>query len=166
MDVSQFFLFENPWRKRKQAIGPEAAMMDAHMLSLSAWARRLLCDKLSVQHSGDGVGTPPGIGLGDAADVFCTFGADFCVTLEHLLSSAKNLRKYLRAINQHTKISASINQEFGVKIPPLWKMKARGTHKKSETNLFREKQRGGENSGEGKHTINPLPKNGFGPPHL
>ena len=29
---------------------------------------------------------------------------------------------------------------------------------------FREKQREVENSGEGKHTIKPLPKNGFGPP--
>ena len=32
--------------------------------------------------------------------------------------------------------------------------------------IFREKQRGGETQGRGKHTINPLPKNGFGPPHL
>ena len=30
--------------------------------------------------------------------------------------------------------------------------------------FVREKQRGVENSGEGKHTIKPLPKNGFGPP--
>ena len=34
------------------------------------------------------------------------------------------------------------------------------------TPKFREKQRGGETQGRGKHTINPLPKNGFGPPHL
>ena len=31
---------------------------------------------------------------------------------------------------------------------------------------IREKQRGGETQGRGKHTINPLPKNGFGPPPL
>ena len=29
---------------------------------------------------------------------------------------------------------------------------------------LREKQRGVENSGGGKHTIKPLPRNGFGPP--
>ena len=36
-----------------------------------------------------------------------------------------------------------------------------------EFRKIREKQRGGGgNSGGGKHTINPLPKSGFGPPHL
>ena len=32
--------------------------------------------------------------------------------------------------------------------------------------FVREKQRGGKTQGRGKHTINPLPKKGFGPPHL
>ena len=47
--------------------------MDAHMLSLSAWAWPLLCDMLSVQGSRDGVGTPSERGCWDAAD----FSADF-----------------------------------------------------------------------------------------
>ena len=47
--------------------------MDAHTLSLSAWAWRLLCDMLSAQGSEDGVGTPPRTGRSDAAD----FSADF-----------------------------------------------------------------------------------------
>ena len=40
--------------------------MDAHAVSLSAWAWQLLCDMLSAQGSRDGVGTPPGTGRWDA----------------------------------------------------------------------------------------------------
>ena len=39
--------------------GPLGAMMDAHMLSLSTSAYRRLCDKLSAQERGDGMGYPP-----------------------------------------------------------------------------------------------------------
>ena len=42
---SRFFPCSKCWSKRRQALGPQSATMDANRLSLSAWAWRLLCDK-------------------------------------------------------------------------------------------------------------------------
>ena len=71
-DFSQIFIFEKSWSKRKQAFGPQSAMMNTCTLCFIACAWRLLRDMPPAQGSGDGVGTPPGTGRWDAAD----FSAD------------------------------------------------------------------------------------------
>ena len=44
----QILIVEKSWSKRKQAFGPQGAMMDARTLSLAACAWRLLCDMPSA----------------------------------------------------------------------------------------------------------------------
>ena len=68
------FYFEKSWSKSKHAFRPKDATVDAHMLSLSAWAWRRLCDVLSARESRDGMGyPPPWQGYWETAD----FSADF-----------------------------------------------------------------------------------------
>ena len=44
---------------------------------------------------------------------------------------------------------------------------AKNTPKSQIANVLSEKNKGGwKTQGRGKHAIKPLPKNGFGPPHL
>ena len=71
--VRFMFIPEKSWSKRKEAFGPQGAMMHSHTLSLTACAWRPLCEMPSFQGSRDGVGTPPRTGRWDAAD----FSADF-----------------------------------------------------------------------------------------
>ena len=60
-DFSQIILFGKYWSKCKHAFRPKDATMDMHnvMLSLSTSAWQRLCDVLSAQESGDGMGYPP-----------------------------------------------------------------------------------------------------------
>ena len=103
-DFSQIFIFKKSWSKSKHAFRPKDATVGAHMLSLSAWAWRRLCDVLPARESRDGMGYPPLAGPSGRRRFFRRFSAHFCVTLEHLFlkrqnveeKSAENLRENLR----------------------------------------------------------------------
>ena len=77
--------------------------MDAHTLSLSAWAWRLLCDMLSAPDSRDGVGTPSGNRPSGRRRLFRRFWANFCVTLERLSLKRQNVGKQISRKSAHRK---------------------------------------------------------------
>ena len=69
--VSQSGFFADS--KSKHAFRPKDATVERHMLSLSTWAWRRLCDMLSARVSRDGMGSSSWQGHWTAAD----FSADF-----------------------------------------------------------------------------------------
>ena len=111
---SRFFAdlyFEKSGSKRKQAVGLQGATMDAHTLSLSAGAWRPLCDVLSAQESGDGIGAPRQ-GRWDAAD-FLQICADLCMrkTRPKICAPkfcAKNLHKNLCTNNVRKRLGKNL----------------------------------------------------------
>ena len=72
-DFLLILVLEKSWSKCKHAFRFKDATMDAHMLSLSTLAWGRLCDVLSAQETGGGMGYPPEQGHWDAADFSAVF---------------------------------------------------------------------------------------------
>ena len=105
---SLIFIFEKSLSKSKHAFRPKDATVDAHMLSLSTWAWRRLCDVLSARESRDGMGYPPPLaGPLGRRRFFRRFSEHFCVTLEHLFFKRQNVEEK-SAENLRAKICAKI----------------------------------------------------------
>ena len=95
-------MFDSSWIKCEEALGPSSARRDLHMLSLSAWGWRLLCDMLCAECRKQRWSTVPTCHCEDADD----FSADLLLIFAQLRSTyaqgTKISKKHLRRFNAKT----------------------------------------------------------------
>ena len=132
-DSSLIFILETSWSKCKHVFGPKDATMDAHMLSLSTWVWRRLCDVLYAQESGDATGYPPPSRAIGTPQIFpqmvCAFlrdsGTPFFKRQNVEEKSAENLHKKWAQTFAQKSAHQNSAQKTSLNIPFLWKMEAR-----------------------------------------